>query len=103
LTIGLFWAVLSTQTASDLFIYDTFWYTNRANMIWRGILYEPFVYTFAYPFILGALNLGLHELTLAALLTNAISTGIMQMGIYWLGRQWFHRAVGFLAALLVVL
>ncbi len=96
--------VISTQTPGIINFIDTVWYLNRARLIWQGVFTDLFVYTLAYPTVVGAINLVLHDVILSAMLTNAALLWSTLVGVYILG-IWLYsrRRIAGLAVLLVLL
>lgn len=101
LFIALF--VIFTQTNRQIHIYDASWYANRAQLLWRGYFPDGFVYTVAYPFVVGAVYLILPEAVTASLLVNTLMFFGLMVGVYWLGTLLFHRYAGLTAALVLAL
>ncbi len=80
---------------------DNAWYMNRADLIWRGILDDAFVYNFFHPAFMGAINQVVHELPLAAIIVNWIGLAGVISGTYLLGRVYYNRGIAWLAVLVI--
>jgi len=101
LLMGLF--VISAQSATDFMIGDTTWYMNRAQLIWRGVLSDQFVYTFGYPAFVGSIDLILNDTISSGVVANTLLLFGTLAGIYHLGSLYYHRWVGWLAAVILLL
>lgn len=101
LLMGLF--VISAQAATDFVFGDTTWYMNRAQLIWRGVLSDQFVYTFGYPAFVGGIDLLLNNTITSGVVANMLLLFGLLAGIYHLGRLYYHRWVGWLAAIILLL
>jgi hypothetical protein len=93
--------VLTSQSSFRLLNSDYPWYMNRADLMWRGILDDAFVYTATYPFLVGLVNLGVRHLMMASVIVNVVCLIALFGGVYFLGKRHYNRAVAWIAVCLL--
>jgi hypothetical protein len=95
--------IISSQPLYELNYLDNPWYLNRARLIWQGVMPDLFVYTLAYPALVGLIDFLTRDAILAGMLANTLVLVAMLVGIRTLGWKLFHsRKIAWLAILLVV-
>ena len=93
--------VLTSQTYADLNIPDYPWYLNRATLIWQGVLGQFFVYTFTYPFVVGAVDLVIRDRVTSSIVVHLLAMEGLLIGVYLLGRIAYNRTIALVAVLLL--
>jgi hypothetical protein len=81
---------------------DTTWYLNRAQLLWRGVFDDAFVYTVTFPALVGGLNLLTHDLVTASMIVNALALYGVLTGTYLVGRIFYTRPIAWIGVLVLV-
>lgn len=103
--ISLFFHSLITSHYVDggwLVRDDTTWYLNRAQLLWRGVFDDAFVYTVTFPALVGGMNLLTHDLVTASMIVNALAFFSVLTGTYLLGRVFYNRPIAWIGVLVLV-
>ncbi len=103
LAIGLafFFFVVTTRTGQNVAFGDNTWYLNRADLLWRGIRDDAYVYNIVFPLLTGIVNFVLRDLVVSGMVVELVALYGIAVGTYILGRMLYSRRVGLLAAIVV--
>lgn len=94
--------IVVARQSSTNFIGDTAWILNRGHVYFHGSADSFWVYTLTYPLLVGAVDLLVHNLALAAILVSTLSICVILIGTYLLARMFFARNAAWLSVLLLI-